>query len=103
MYFGCTHILRPCNFCLPFTSKKSDLSGRVVSRLNNKVNEPGSIPNPVAAEIATSKSALGDYLIGYCCCYPRLNTGETEASAVDPAGNKLFHSDKVGAFVRYPC
>ena len=26
----------------------------------------GSIPDPVAAEIATSNSALGDYLIGHC-------------------------------------
>ena len=27
----------------------------------------GSIPDPVAAEIATSNSALGAYLIGHCC------------------------------------
>ena len=58
----------------------------------------------VASEIATSNSALGYYLIGYCCqqCWPRLNTGEVEVPAVDPVGNKLVHSNQVGAFVGYP-
>ena len=27
----------------------------------------GSIPRLVAAEIATSNSAMGNYLIGHCC------------------------------------
>ena len=45
-----------------------------------------------------------DYLIGHCCqqCQPRLNTGEAEAPAVDPDGNKQFHLNQVGAFVGYP-
>ena len=65
----------------------------------------GSIPGPVTAEIATSNSAVDDYLIGHCCqqCQPRLNTGEVKAPSVDPAGNKLFYSNRgrVG-FIGYP-
>ena len=37
----------------------------------------------------------------HCCqqCLPRLNTGEVEAHDVDQAGNQLFNSKQVGAFV----
>ena len=63
-----------------------------------------SILSPATAEIATGNSLLGDCLIGHCCqeCLPRLTTGEVEAPAMDPAVNEQFHSNHVGAFIRYP-
>ena len=64
----------------------------------------GLISGQVAAEIAASNSALSEYLIGHGCqqCQPRLNTEEEEAPTVDLAGNQLFNSNQVGAFVGYP-
>ena len=50
------------------------------------------IPCLATTEIATSISELGDDLIGHCCQVP----------AVNPAENKLFHANQVGAFVGYP-
>ena len=64
---------------------------------------PGSISGPVTAEIATSNSVLGDYLIGNCCqqCWPSLNAGEVKALSLNTAENTLFHSNQVEALVGY--
>ena len=50
----------------------------------------GLIPSKVAAR--------------QCCqqCLPRVNAGQLEAPSVGQAGNKLFHSNQIGAFVRCP-
>ena len=47
------------------------------------------VPYPVAIDIASSNYASGDFFTGHCCqqCWPRLNTGDVDASD----WNKLNH------------
>ena len=68
--------------------------------LKTKPRTLGWIPSSVTAEITTSNSALSDWAL-LLAVLPRVNAGEAGAPAVDPAGNKPFRSNQVGAFVGY--
>ena len=47
----------------------------------------------------------GNVAARHCCqqCSPRVNSWQLEAPAMGQAGNKLFHSNQMGDFVRCPC
>ena len=64
---GTDHLVKVVKLSYITNWGPGDLSGGVVSKLDYKVRELGSIPSLVMAQIATSNSVLGDYLIGHCC------------------------------------